>query len=82
MKGYVMATEISINDPYKSQCWAQDENLNWNRIPFTIDGMLGPVSDCATETSLAYRCLGCISILLNSYLMQFSIHIAVLMLIH
>lgn len=52
MRGYTAAADLSINDSYKAQCWAQDENLNWNKISFTINGTLGPVYDCATETSL------------------------------
>lgn len=44
-----------------------------------MDGVSGPVYDCATETSLAYLYLGSMRIILNSYLIRFSIYITVLM---
>lgn len=44
-----------------------------------MDGVSGPVYDCATETSLADLCLGSMRIILNSYLIHFSIYITVVM---
>lgn len=79
MRCCTMAIGTSKNYSYKAPYWAQGENLNANRIPFTIDSMLGPVYDCATETNLAYHCLGCMRIVLRPYLMHLSIYIAVLM---
>lgn len=45
--------------------------LDWNRIPFTINSLLGPVYDAAEINLIT---LGCISLVLNSFLMQFSIY--------
>lgn len=35
--GSTTAIDLSKNNSYNAQYWVENENLNWNRIPFTIN---------------------------------------------
>lgn len=45
--------DLSINNSYNAQYWIETENLNWNRISFTINSLSGSVYDLLQKQILS-----------------------------